>query len=232
MADIRAGLDKLPEEVSGMFDEVASRYDLMNDLASLGQVRIWREAVASAVCAQAGQKVLDLAAGTATSTASYAARGAEVVACDFSLGMLMEGRKRNPSIASVAGDAMRLPFADETFDITTISYGLRNVHDPDAALKEMLRVTKSGGKLVVAEFSTPTQGLIRNAYRFYLGSVMPVMSSLASSDDSAYAYLAESILAWPDQEELARVIHKAGWRSVAYRNLTGGIVALHRATRP
>lgn len=232
MADVRANLDKRPEDVSEMFDEVASRYDLMNDLSSLGQVRVWREAVAVAVNARPGMKVLDLAAGTATSSAAYAARGAEVVACDFSLGMLLEGRRRNPSIASVAGDAMRLPFQDASFDVTTISYGLRNVQDPLCALQEMLRVTKPGGSLVVAEFSTPVWGPLRSVYRFYLGSVMPLISSVASSDDSAYAYLAESILAWPNQEKLASLIQEAGWRSVAYRNLSGGIVALHRAIRP
>lgn len=232
MADHRATLDKKPTDVSKMFDDVASRYDLMNDLASLGQVRIWREAVALAVDAKPGLRVLDLAAGTCTSTASYAARGAEAVACDFSLGMLEEGRVRHPEAPSVAGDAMKLPFADATFDVTTISYGLRNVFDTELALREMLRVTKPGGRLVVAEFSTPTWRPFRALYDFYLERVMPMMSKAASSDDPAYVYLAESIAAWPDQETLASLIQKAGWRGVAYRNLSGGIVAVHRATRP
>ena len=232
MANRRASLKKKPGEVSRMFDEVASRYDLMNDVASLGQVRVWRAAVAAAVAAGPVDRVLDLAAGTATSTASYTENGASAVACDFSLGMLSEARRRRPEIPCVAGDAMRLPFADGVFDVVTMSYGLRNVNDPRKALKEMLRVAKPGGRLAIAEFSTPVWGPMRRLYSFYLGSVVPALSEAFSSDESAYDYLGESILAWPDQADLARMIQDAGWRSVAYRNLTGGIVAIHRAVRP
>ncbi|MDO4887534.1 MAG: demethylmenaquinone methyltransferase [Actinomycetaceae bacterium] len=228
----RATLAKNPMDVSGMFDDVASGYDMTNDVMTAGQMRIWREAASAAVGAAPGVKVLDLAAGTATSTAAYVARGAQAVACDFSLGMLSQARRRNPGIACIAGDATQLPFADATFDVVTISYGLRNISDPVAALRQMLRVTKPGGRLVVAEVSTPTWAPFRRVYRFYVGSVLPVISRLTSSDDNAYGYLAESILNWPDQLALAEMIQEAGWRSVGYRNLSGGIVALHRATRP
>lgn len=215
-----------------MFDEVASKYDLTNDITTLGQVRVWREAVTHAIGARPGLKVLDLAAGTGTSAAAYAARGADVVACDFSEGMIDEGRKRYPELTFVQGDAMDLPFDDETFDVATISYGLRNVQDPDQAMREMLRVTKPGGHLVIAEFSRPTWGPFAKLYSLYLDVAMPVMSSVFSSDDAAYGYLTESIRAWPAQEELAERMQNAGWRSVEYRNLDLGIVAIHRAVRP
>ncbi|MFT0847437.1 demethylmenaquinone methyltransferase [Actinomycetaceae bacterium L2_0104] len=228
----RATLNKKPSDVAGMFDEVAARYDIMNDLMTIGQVRVWREAVSVAIGARPGVKVLDLAAGTGTSSAAYAAKGADVVACDFSQGMLAEGKRRYPELDFVAGDAMALPFADETFDVATISYGLRNVEDPELAMREMLRVTKPGGRLVIAEFSRPTWAPFRALYHFYLGTALPALSQLFSSDDVAYDYLTESIVDWPGQEELAEQIQKAGWRNVAYRNLAGGIVALHRGTRP
>lgn len=230
--DRRATLTKNPSDVSGMFDDVASRYDLVNDVLTAGQVRVWREAVSAAVGARPGLTVLDLAAGTATSTAVYAARGARAVACDFSLGMLAEARRRHPDIPCVAGDALRLPFADAGFDVTTISYGLRNVSDPLLALREMLRVTRPGGRLVVAEFSRPAWPPFRALYDGYLERVLPAVARAFASDAAAYGYLSESILAWPGQEDLARLIQEAGWRGVAYRNLTGGIVAIHRAVRP
>ena len=228
----RASLDKDPNDVAGMFDEVASKYDLMNDLTTFGQVRVWREAVTAAIEARPGLKVLDIAAGTGTSSAAYAARGADVVACDFSEGMLAEGRRRHPELTFTWGDAMDLPFEDNTFDVTTISYGLRNIQDPDQALAEMLRVTKPGGRLVIAEFSRPVWAPFRSLYYFYLRTIMPTISALFSSDHAAYGYLTESIEAWSDQVSLARRMQDAGWRSVAYRNLFGGIVALHRATKP
>ena len=228
----RATLKKKPSDVAGMFDEVAARYDIMNDLMTIGQVRVWREAVSVAIDARPGLKVLDLAAGTGTSSAVYSAKGADVVACDFSQGMLAEGKRRYPELDFVAGDAMALPFADESFDVTTISYGLRNVHDPELAMREMLRVTKPGGRLLVAEFSRPTWAPFRSLYHFYLGTALPALSQFFSSDDVAYDYLTESIVEWPGQAELATMIQRTGWRDVAYRNLSGGIVALHRATRP
>ena len=215
-----------------MFDAVASRYDLTNDVMSLWQVRVWRAVTRAAVAARPGARVLDLAAGTGTSSAEYAADGADVVACDFSTGMVAEGKRRHPDIAFVAGDATALPFADASFDTVTISYGLRNVQDTAGALREMARVTRPGGRLVIAEFSTPVWRPFRSAYRFYLGTALSAAARLVSSNAEAYDYLAESILAWPDQKELAALMQQAGWRGVGYKNLSGGIVAVHRATRP
>ncbi|MCL3776932.1 MULTISPECIES: demethylmenaquinone methyltransferase [unclassified Actinomyces] len=228
----RATLAKDPREVAGMFDAVARRYDLTNDVMSLWQVRMWRRATRAAVAARPGTRVLDLAAGTGTSSVEYADDGADVIACDFSTGMVAEGKARHPEIEFVAGDAMALPFADASFDIVTISYGLRNVQDTLAALSEMRRVTRPGGRVVIAEFSTPVHRPLREAYRFYLGSVLPAAGRLLSSNTDAYSYLGESILAWPDQRALAALMQEAGWREVAYKNLSGGIVAVHRATRP
>lgn len=229
---LRATLAKDPREVAGMFDAVARRYDLSNDVMSLFQVHMWRRVTRAAVAARPGMRVLDLAAGTGTSSVEYAADGAEVVACDFSTGMVAEGKRRHPEIAFVAGDATALPFADESFDVVTISYGLRNVQDAVGALREMARVTRPGGRAVVAEFSTPAWRPFRSLYRFYLGTALPVAARLVSSSTEAYDYLGESILAWPDQEGLAALMQKAGWRGVGYKNLSGGIVAIHRATRP
>lgn len=228
----RAELDKQPEDVASMFDEVSSRYDLMNRLMSGGMDKVWQTAMCSAVGARPGEKVLDLAAGTGASSAALARSGAEVIACDLSTGMIRVGRERHPDIEFVQGDATDLSFADASFDAVTISYGLRNVVDTEAALREMARVTRPGGRLVVCEFSTPTNAAFGSLYRFHLRHVMPVIAHLASSDDVAYDYLAESILAWPDQTTLARMIAECGWEHVAHRNLTGGIVALHRATKP
>lgn len=227
----RATLAKNPQDVSAMFDQVAPHYDLTNAVLTGGMVRIWRTAARLAIDPRPGMKILDLAAGTGTSAASYAAYGADVVACDFSAGMMEEGRRRFPDLTFVTGDAMDLPFADETFDVATISYGLRNVNDPDKALREMLRVTKPGGKLVIAEFSRPTCVPFRKLYHFYIGKIMPMITEVVSSDAPAYGYLMESIVDWPDQEALAARIQQAGWRAVEYRNLTNGIVALHRARK-
>jgi demethylmenaquinone methyltransferase / 2-methoxy-6-polyprenyl-1,4-benzoquinol methylase len=229
---MRARLDKQPHEVSAMFDDVAARYDLTNDVLSLGQTRAWRRAVRQALAPAAGAKVLDLAAGTATSSTGLAEDGALVVACDFSLGMLRVGRRRHPWLPFVAGDGVRLPFADGSFDQVTISFGLRNVHDPGAALAEMLRVTRPGGRLVVCEFSHPTWGPLRTVYLRYLMRALPALARAVSSNPDAYVYLAESIQDWPDQAGTAEMIRRAGWRQVAWRDLTGGIVALHRARRP
>jgi demethylmenaquinone methyltransferase / 2-methoxy-6-polyprenyl-1,4-benzoquinol methylase len=226
----RADLEKTPQQVASMFDEVAARYDLTNDLLSLGQDRRWRKAVVDAVGAGPGERVLDLAAGTGTSTAAFAERGADVVACDFSLGMLQVGRKRRPDVPFVAGDALRLPFADGSFDAVSISFGLRNVNDVDAALAELRRVTRSGGRLVVCEFSAPTWRPFRTVYVEYLMRALPAVARTVSSNPDAYVYLAESIRAWPDQPALAAKLQQAGWSHVAWRNLSGGIVALHRGT--
>jgi demethylmenaquinone methyltransferase/2-methoxy-6-polyprenyl-1,4-benzoquinol methylase len=215
-----------------MFDDVAARYDLTNDVLSLGQDRLWRRAVVRALDVRAGERVLDLAAGTGTSSEPFAAAGAEVAPTDFSLGMLRVGKARRPDLAFTAGDATRLPFADGVFDAVTMSFGLRNVADTGAALRELLRVTRPGGRLVVCEFSTPVWAPFRTVYVNYLMRALPAVARRVSSDPESYVYLAESIRAWPDQSALASVLQQAGWGDVAWRNLTGGVVALHRATRP
>lgn len=224
----RADLDKQPFAVAAMFDRVAGRYDLTNDVLAVGQTRRWRRLVADAVGAAPGDRVLDLAAGTGTSSESFAQRGADVVPCDFSLGMLRVGRSRIPQLPFVAGDAMALPFVDDSFDAVTISFGLRNIHDPRQGLREMRRVTRPGGRLVVCEFSTPTWPAFRTVYQEYLMKALPRIAKRVSSNSEAYEYLAESISAWPDQPGLADLLMEAGWREVAWRNVSGGIVALHR----
>lgn len=213
-----------------MFDAVARRYDLTNTVLSLGQDRYWRRETRSALGIGPGDRVLDLAAGTAVSTVELAASGAWCVAADFSVGMLSAGRRRD--LPKVAGDATKLPFADASFDAVTISFGLRNVVDHAAGLREMARVTRPGGRLVVCEFATPTNRAFATLYKEYLMQALPRMAQAVSSNPDAYVYLAESIRAWPDQPELARRIAAAGWSQVRWRNLTGGIVALHSAVKP
>ncbi|MFC5369714.1 demethylmenaquinone methyltransferase [Arcanobacterium bovis] len=228
----RATLAKNPHDVSEMFDEVAKKYDVTNTVLTGGLIHVWRKTTTDALDIYAGMKILDLAAGTGTSAAHYAQQGADVVACDFSRGMIEEGRRRYPHLSFVEGDAMNLPFEANSFDATTISYGLRNVSDPQKALREMLRVTKPGGILLVCEFSRPCNPVFSSLYKFFLGTAMPVISGVFSSDAAAYDYLAESILTWPAQDELARYISDAGWDRIEYKNLTNGIVALHRARKP
>ena len=225
-------MEKDPREVASMFDGIAERYDLVNDLVSLGQDRRWRRLVRGAVAALPGEKVLDLAAGTGTSSEPFERDGALVVPSDISLGMLAVGKRRRPDLPFVAGDATALPFADGAFDAVTISFGLRNVVDTTAALREMLRVVRPGGRVVVCEFSTPTWRPFRVVYQNYLMRALPAVAGVVTRDKGSYDYLAESIRSWPDQRALGRLMLDAGWRSVAYRNLTGGIVALHRANRP
>jgi len=226
----RASLAKDPKDVQSMFDHVAARYDVTNDVLSLGQDRYWRREVVRAIGARPGQRILDLAAGTGTSSLPFARAGAAVVSSDFSLGMLAEGRRRYPQLPFVAGDATALPFSDDSFDAVTMSFGLRNVNDVDAALLELRRVTRPGGKLVVCEFSHATWRPFRTVYEEYLMKALPGIARRVSSAPDAYVYLAESIRAWPSQPELAAQIAAAGWSQPAWRNLSGGIVALHRAT--
>lgn len=228
----RADLYKQPRDVQQMFDTVARRYDLTNDVLTAGIQRSWRRDMVDAVAPAPGDLVLDLAAGTGCSTEPFDAAGARGIACDFSFGMLRQGKTDRPDVAFVAGDGTRLPFADDTFDAVTISYGLRNFVDPLAGLREMLRVTRPGGRLVVCEFSQPTWAPFRTAYVEYLMRALPAVARAVSSAPDAYVYLAESIRAWPDQEGLAALIAEAGWAAPQWRNLTGGIVALHRATAP
>ena len=227
--DARATLAKRRADVAAMFDGVAGRYDLMNDAMTGGLVRAWRAETLRAVDPRPGQRILDLAAGTGTSSRTFADAGALVVPADLSLGMVTEGKKRQPDLGFVNADALELPFADDTFDAVTISYGLRNIEDTLAALTEMRRVTAPGGVLVVAEFSTPTWGPFRTLYREYIPRVLPAIARVLSTNNPAYNYLAESINAWPDQATLAGLIGEAGWHDVEWKNLTGGIVALHRA---
>lgn len=225
----KADLQKKPSEVAAMFDEVAETYDRTNDLLSFGQDRAWRKKVLAAVAPTAGQAILDLAAGTGSSSVVFCKPGVRVVAGDFSQGMLAVGRKRHPEIEFVFADATALPFEKNEFDAVTISFGLRNVVDTSKALREMLRVTKPGGRLVICEFSEVSNPLLRAFYNFYLRNVLPVFSRLAAKNMPAYSYLSESIQAWPKQEALAALITDAGWERVSYKNLTFGVVALHVA---
>jgi demethylmenaquinone methyltransferase/2-methoxy-6-polyprenyl-1,4-benzoquinol methylase len=224
-------MNKLPHEVAAMFDKVAAKYDITNDVLALGQTRSWRKAVLKAIDPQQGERILDLAAGTGTSTQPFYLAGADAVACDFSPGMIEVGKKRYPHLTFVQGDALNLPFKDNEFDAVTMSFGLRNVNDTKKALEELYRVTKPGGRMVICEFSHPTWGPFRKVYMEYLMKALPAVATKVSSDPEAYVYLADSIRAWPNQELLAAIIKSAGWETCEWRDLTGGIVALHRATK-
>jgi demethylmenaquinone methyltransferase / 2-methoxy-6-polyprenyl-1,4-benzoquinol methylase len=226
-----------------MFDQIAERYDLLNDVLSLGQDRLWRRFVAGTVAARPGERVLDLAAGTGTSSRTFTTAGAYCVACDFSLGMLQVGARKAASrpepgglapgpVRFAAGDALRLPFRDRAFDAVTISFGLRNVADPDAALAEMLRVTRPGGRLVICEFGHLPAARLDAWYGRYLGAFLPAVARRLSPSGEAYSYLAESIREWPQAPELARRIGAAGWSAIRWRNLTLGVVTVHAALRP
>lgn len=228
----RAGLDKDPRDVARMFDTVAKRYDLTNDVLSMGQDRRWRKRVVDLIGPRPGEAILDLAAGTGTSSRPFADAGAFVVPCDFSVGMLEVGKAARPDLPFTAGDGTRLPFADDTFDAVTISFGLRNIVDPHAGLRELLRVTRPGGRIVVCEFSTPTWAPFRTIYVNYLMQALPAIARAVSSNPESYVYLAESIRSWPDQKALAMRMVAAGWGPVDWHNLSGGIVALHRAVKP
>lgn len=227
-----ADLGKDPEEVAAMFDDVAPRYDLTNALLSLGSASLWRIATVRALGIQAGDRVLDIAAGTGTSSAAIARAGARVTALDFSPGMVAVGRQRNPEIEFVEGDAQQLPFDDASFEAVTVSFGLRNVKDPHRALAEMRRVLVPGGRVVICEFTTPPNALVRGAYSLYLNKVMPGVAKLASSNPEAYTYLMKSIEDWPVQGVLSGWMRDAGFVDVGYRNLSAGVVALHRGRAP
>nr|WP_246836351.1 demethylmenaquinone methyltransferase [Nesterenkonia sp. NBAIMH1] len=214
-----------------MFDHVAERYDITNDVLSLGQTKVWRRRLVEALGVEPGEDVLDLAAGTGSSAEPFHDAGAHAIACDFSEGMLAVGRRRRPDMTFIQGDAMDLPFGDGQFDAVTISFGLRNVADPSKALAEMLRVTRPGGRLAIMEFSDPTNRLLRTVYQEYLMRALPPAARAVSSNPDAYVYLAESIRAWPDQDALGRMVEASGWSEVGYRSLTGGIVAIHRAVK-
>lgn len=222
---------KQPSQVAAMFDTVAESYDRTNDLLSFGQDRIWRKRVLKVVNPKSGQTILDLAAGTGSSSVVFAKEGVKVIASDFSEGMLAVGRKRHPELEFVYADATKLPFKDASFDAVTISFGLRNVNEPKNALKEMLRVLKPGGKVVICEFSQVSVPVIRSFYNFYLKRVLPRLSSLLASNQGAYEYLSESIMAWPKQTELVQWLTDAGFVEVNYQNLSFGVVALHSAKK-
>jgi len=226
----KADLSKSPEQVSKMFDDVAHAYDKTNDLLSFGQAKLWRKKVLEKVAPQSGEKILDIAAGTGTSSMALKLPGVEVVAADFSKGMLAEGKKRYPELEFVFADAMKLPFKNNEFDVVTMSFGLRNVQDRDKALGEFLRVLKPGGRLVICEFSH-VPGLLGVFYRAYLTLILPLVSRMASKTPDAYSYLSESIVAWPKQAELAKDIAKAGFSKTQWKNLSFGVVAIHSAIR-
>jgi demethylmenaquinone methyltransferase/2-methoxy-6-polyprenyl-1,4-benzoquinol methylase len=217
-----------------MFDGVARRYDRTNTVLSLGMDALWRRRTRQCLQLGRGQRILDLAAGTGVSTMQLISAGADAVACDFSLGMLRAGKanRSRRRVPFVAGDGMHLPFVDESFNAVTISFGLRNIANAPMALREMMRVVKPGGRLVVCEFSRPVFPPFRFVYMRYLMRVLPWIATKVASNPDAYVYLAESIREWPGQEELAKIVSEAGWTDVRYRNLTGGIVALHMAERP
>ena len=225
-------MQKDPDQVAGMFDATAKRYDLLNSLLSGGNDRLWRIHMQRAVAPKPGERILDVAAGTGASSAPMAKAGALVTALDISHGMLEEGRRRHPDIEFVHGSAEELPFDDDTFDAVTISFGLRNVQQPRAALSEFHRVLKPGGRLVVCEFSQPPVNVVRKSYELYLRTVLPSLAKAASSNPEAYRYLVESIASWPDPQTLSQWIRTAGFIRVAHRNLTLGVVALHRGRKP
>lgn len=225
-------MNKQAGDVSGMFDGVAKRYDRTNTVLSGGNDLLWRAATVRAVAPVQGERILDIAAGTGTSSAALQKNGARVVAVDFSPGMIAEGRRKHPNIEFIEADAEKLPFGDNEFDAVTISFGLRNINDPRAALSEMYRVLKPGGRLVICEFSKPPIAILRAGYNTYLKFVLPIIADRASSNPEAYNYLAESIAAWPAQGELSQWLRAAGFTRVAYRNLTAGVVALHRGHKP
>jgi demethylmenaquinone methyltransferase/2-methoxy-6-polyprenyl-1,4-benzoquinol methylase len=224
---VRANLNKDPDDVSKMFDDVANRYDFLNDLLSLGRTKAWRRAVTSIIAPKPGMKILDIAAGTGSSSRPLVDKGAVVTALDFSQGMIEQGRKQNKNVNFVQGDALKLPFEDNSFEVTTISFGLRNTSNTEIALKEALRVTKDGGRIVVAEFSHPVNPIFKKIYLNYLMKALPVIVKKISKNPDAYIYLAESIRAWPDQAELASIMRDSGFKSVAWQDLTFGIVAVH-----
>jgi demethylmenaquinone methyltransferase/2-methoxy-6-polyprenyl-1,4-benzoquinol methylase len=223
----RADLGKDPDEVSAMFDGVAKRYDIINDLLSLGRTKAWRKVATKIINPKSGMKILDIAAGTGSSSRPLKDAGADVIPLDFSKGMIEAGKLRNPDLPFTQGDALNLPFKENEFDVTTISFGLRNTQNTAKAFAEALRVTKPGGRMVVVEFSHPTNKIFRNIYMNYLMKALPKIAKATSSNPAAYIYLAESIMAWPNQKDLAAQMSKAGWQRVEWHNLTFGITAIH-----
>lgn len=222
-----------------MFDRVAPRYDLTNTVLSLGQDRHWRRVAVHAADLRPGDLVADVASGSGALAEQLRRAGARVVALDLSLEMLRTGARRESAHPSIGlgllwanADANRLPLPDAGVDALTIAFGLRNLPEPAAALREFARVVRPGGRLVVLEFATPGWAPFRLLYERYLTRALPLAAHLVASDPAAYRYLADSIRAWPDQAGLARMIADAGWVQVQWKSLSGGIVAAHRARRP
>jgi demethylmenaquinone methyltransferase / 2-methoxy-6-polyprenyl-1,4-benzoquinol methylase len=223
--------------VRGVFDSVATRYDLMNDLMSLGIHRVWKRFTIEKAALRPGMQVLDLAGGTGDLAAQMAPRvapGGRVVLSDINEAMLRRGRERlldrglaGEQVEYCLADAERLPLESDCFDAVTIAFGLRNVTHKEAALAEMFRVLRTGGQLLVLEFSRPAAA-IAPAYDLYSFRVLPAIGKLVAGDDASYRYLAESIRMHPDQEALRAMMTAAGFEGCRYHNLTGGIVALHR----
>lgn len=223
----RANLNKDPKEVQAMFDRVAKRYDIVNDILSLGRTKAWRKVATSIIAPAPGMEILDLAAGTGSSSEPLARAGASVIPTDFSHGMLEVGKRLRPDLPFTWADATNLAFEENRFDVVTMSFGLRNTNDRSKVMSQALRVTKPGGRFVVVEFSTPTNPIFRTIYFKYLMAALPAIAKRTSSNPQAYEYLAESIKAWPTQAELALDMERAGWQKVTWRNLTGGVVAVH-----
>jgi demethylmenaquinone methyltransferase / 2-methoxy-6-polyprenyl-1,4-benzoquinol methylase len=226
--------ERTADGVRRMFDRVAPRYDLANTVFSLGQDRAWRRAAARAAGLDGARSAVDVACGTGALTRELAASapGATVLGVDFSWEMvrLAAGAEPGPAVAYLVGDALRLPLQDASVDVVTIAFGLRNLPEPGRGLLEFRRVLRPGGRLVICEFSQPVVPVLRGVYRRYLTRLMPVAARRLTSDPEAYQYLARSIGAWPDQAGLAAWLQQAGFTRVAWRDLSGGIVALHRAT--
>lgn len=227
--DAKAGM------VHGVFTNVASKYDIMNDAMSMGIHRLWKDAMMDWLAPRPGQKLLDVAGGTGDISFRFLDRapGAHATVLDMTESMLVEGRKRAEaakmadSLDWVTGDAMALPFRANTFDVYTISFGIRNVTRIADALSEAYRVLRPGGRLMVLEFSQIPNDLMQKVYDLYSFNVIPKMGKLIANDEASYQYLVESIRKFPDQETFAGMIRDAGFSNVKYRNLTMGIAALH-----
>ena len=234
------GFEAVPEakkagKVQDVFNSVASKYDIMNDVMSVGIHRIWKEAMMDWLAPKPGQKLLDVAGGTGDVSFKFLKRSGSghATVLDITENMLIEGRKRAESdkmldnLDWLVGDAMSLPFADNSFDVYTISFGIRNVTHPQEALNEAFRVLQPGGRLMVLEFSQIPVPLVQKAYDLYSFKVIPTMGELIANDRNSYQYLVESIRKFPDQETFLSMLQNAGFKNTGYRNLSLGIAALH-----
>ena len=234
------GFTDIPEgekagKVRGVFSSVASKYDVMNDFMSLGIHRIWKEAMMDWLAPRPGQQLLDVAGGTGDISFRFLERAGHghATVLDLTEAMLIEGRKRaeaahlTDSLTWTVGDAMALPFADNSFDVYTISFGIRNVTSPQEALNEAYRVLRPGGRLMVLEFSQIPNDLMQKAYDLYSFNIIPPMGQMIAGDRDSYQYLVESIRKFPDQETFLEMVRKAGFENASYRNLSMGIACLH-----